>query len=741
MPYAIAEYRTKNNKRSIKLARINAVRIYRRVFYISDMATSDGLRISPEYLDEAAPIQREPNLFWPYQEAPGPKAWKEWKTMLRACITTGSDFTLRQPLGSWTTDTPRTQNWHTLTDPATATVFVKRRTLWHIYRSPTRARTMLTYVDVHPAGPPPTALPVTLSPHRRNPDMLVASPHVTRITTPPPTSPPITTFTRYLRHLPKHERWTIGHVMPLSPDDTNNILHAIQEGDIYLGSDGSVDGQSTTYASRVQSMSTLATFIASHSRSEPTCTLRAEAYGYLGALYLLRAGLNYLQHFGHPPPTTTIHHHMDNTGVLNRLNYGPAYAIKHVMSRHNDVIREIQAVESSLPLPIQRHHVKSHQQEDVTDLMELSPPVRINRMCDVACTIAHSCQHCTPPTTPPIYPSTSTYVLIDGYPYTSKLDTDFLYKRHSIQLKNYITEQESWHPTTFDLVNWDAVKLANYRQKSAGRRAATKLSYKLWATNEVMSDRTKDARIRVDHRCIRCQRLHEDYDHIFRCPASKTVLRNTLHTFRTYLQKQRLAPPMIQSMLHGIQTYLTPATPPFDWTIYPADTFLQLVQQAYKHQTLIGWSNFLRGRYAKTWLCAHDYYKRDRHLHDRYSTTHLAPNLVLQLWHFSLTIWKQRNTDVHGATTNAAKTIQSRRIDDKITEVYQQRAHLSVYDQSILFTKPLDQRLATRLQDKFRWYSLYEHCTSAPTALTNNPTPPPKLSPISFFPSKISSGP
>lgn len=180
-----------------------------------------------------------------------------------------------------------------------------------------------------------------------------------------------------------------------------------------------------------------------------------------------------------------------------------------------------------------------------------------------------------------------------------------------------------------------------------------------------MSKLTKNERIQVDHRCTRCNHLHEDYDHIFLCCASRPILQTALQTLRTYLQKQHVAPPMIQAMLHGICTYFTPSTPPFDWTQYPTDPFLHLVKLAYQHQTTISWSNFLRGRYASTWLCAHDHYKRERHLHNQYSTTHLAPNLVLQLWNFSLTVWQQRNTDVHGATLDEAKNIQSCWIDNK----------------------------------------------------------------------------
>lgn len=120
-----------------------------------------------------------------------------------------------------------------------------------------------------------------------------------------------------------------------------------------------------------------------------------------------------------------------------------------------------------------------------------------------------------------------------------------------------------------------------------------------------MSDWTKHERIRVDNCCSLCQRLHETYDHTFHCPASKQALQTELILFHTYLQHQDVAPPMIQCMLHRIHIYLTPSTPPFDWSTYPSDSFLQLVQLAYTHQLQIGWSNFLRSCCALTRLCAH----------------------------------------------------------------------------------------------------------------------------------------
>ena len=162
----------------------------------------------------------------------------------------------------------------------------------------------------------------------------------------------------------------------------NNFLEALLIGDFGLGSDGSVKGLSTTYSSRIQSRSTLHTFITSHSKSEPTNTLRAEAYGYLGCLYLLRAAVTYLLSHGHTIAIQSTDQYMENLGVLTRLSLGQASSLKHhPLTRNSDVIRKIQSAQTSLQFPIRRHHVCSHQNDTNVDLSDLPFPTRGNKMC------------------------------------------------------------------------------------------------------------------------------------------------------------------------------------------------------------------------------------------------------------------------------------------------------------------------------------------------------------------------
>lgn len=101
-------------------------------------------------------------------------------------------------------------------------------------------------------------------------------------------------------------------------------------------------------------------------------------YGYLGALYLLQAAINYLQSYGHQPSPNQCHQLMH--GQLWHSCLGPPVSIKYATACHSNVLCEILAVETSLPIQMQRHHVKSHQANNNAPLEDLTPPIRINKM-------------------------------------------------------------------------------------------------------------------------------------------------------------------------------------------------------------------------------------------------------------------------------------------------------------------------------------------------------------------------
>jgi hypothetical protein len=70
--------------KGISLKRINAVRLFLQVFFLSNITTSDSKQISTEYRHSPTNLHI---LNWPIQAEPGALAWTEWRAMLKTCHT------------------------------------------------------------------------------------------------------------------------------------------------------------------------------------------------------------------------------------------------------------------------------------------------------------------------------------------------------------------------------------------------------------------------------------------------------------------------------------------------------------------------------------------------------------------------------------------------------------------------------------------------------------------------------
>ena len=167
-----------------------------------------------------------------------------------------------------------------------------------------------------------------------------------------------------------------------------------------------------------------------------------------------------------------------------------------------------------------------------------------------------------PPTTPPVFPSTKAYLLIDGKPQSSKIAIDLRLSFQDRQLRLHIIEREEWAPATFQLVHWSTIQTCMYRSTNYQKRAAIKLSFRQWATDDELHKRTQSH----DHRCKRCRRHTEKFDHIFKCNKSKLATTSAVSILRDFLRKSKISLPTIRCMIHGTQQWLIDGNELYDFT-------------------------------------------------------------------------------------------------------------------------------------------------------------------------------
>ena len=131
-----------------------------------------------------------------------------------------------------------------------------------------------------------------------------------------------------------------------------------------------------------------------------------------------------------------------------------------------------------------------------------------------------------------------------------------------------------------------------YRSNNHQKRAAIKLSFRRWATDNELHKRTQSH----DRRCKRCRSHTEKFDHIFKCNKSKLATTSTVSVLRYFLRKSKISLPMIRCMIHGIKQWLIDGNELYDFTSHTPDAHLLLVHLAYLKQSSIGWGNLLRSR-------------------------------------------------------------------------------------------------------------------------------------------------
>ena len=198
-------------------------------------------------------------------------------------------------------------------------------------------------------------------------------------------------------------------------------------------------------------------------------------------------------------------------------------------------------------------------------------------------------------------------------------------------------DKAKWSNSIVKIVSWNFIELALSRATSPiQKRACIKFSHKLIATNAIKNQRNKSH----DHRCTRCHRSCEDWEHIFQCrKLDKTFLKTNLSNLRETLNSMSLSKPMIFLLFHGLNLWLKDLP-----VVFPNshlddaqdDKDLQLLFKAFSDQTDIGWDHLICGRIATSWFNAHDHCCTHRQLRSSKFSSSIGPKLALSFWNFGL---------------------------------------------------------------------------------------------------------
>ena len=331
------------------------------------------------------------------------------------------------------------------------------------------------------------------------------------------------------------------------------------------------------------------------------------------------------------------------------------------------------------------YHVKSHQDKK-KQWHELDLSAKINVLADQQ---AHAIYRKTPRRTGlfPTWVPGTTAALFHGNDQVTKGIPEYIREAtHAPEMKKYILRrsheatgrEKSWDEATYDSIDWKHYG-ETFKHLSSGRRLQiSKYTYDLLPTKR----RIQTLDNREDGRCFACQQLWEDTTHVLTCSceARRAARTLALASFKQKLSKQHTPDLMNNVICDSMTSWYErrPVLPPA-WN-GTEDPFQRLLRAAFKAQTKIGWDQFFRGRIAKAWKRPIAMYYKERQPGESFTPDQWMRTIIKELWVFSITIWKQRNTELHG--TDGAISLEKRRKETATEAISVYQATLGKVSQS-----------------------------------------------------------
>jgi hypothetical protein len=120
----------------------------------------------------------------------------------------------------------------------------------------------------------------------------------------------------------------------------------------------------------------------------------------------------------------------------------------------------------------------------------------------------------------------------------------------------------------------------------------------------------------------------------------------------------------------------------------------ELINDAFAHQTSIGWGHFLQGCLSLHWKkCIAEYYK-SRQPGDSYNPNLWMTNIVDAIWDYFLLIWIDRNGKLYGKDYDKQRVIALETTRAEVEQIYEgSKRYVNNSESAILHARPIEQIL------------------------------------------------
>ncbi len=627
--------------RGAELQSLNRCRVYLQVTTLADIADGAGTSITKSAWDGHLDMLRPHYFDWPVQTLPPPRDWALWRKALIASLGVHPLHRTFSPgLGPWLDSA---LEWIWFYSPSEERLFARANNGWQSFsRAPgRRSRSGTSRFHVHPINlvaplpnSPVDVLRTTVARQGNFHIMMGTVPEAPRAS-----STSSGSLDSFLAKLPESARWAVQHI---SPHDNGNLVAAAIQNHVGVAvSDGSFKnghGTASWVLEGLNNVGRLQGNVVVPGRADDQCSYRSELTG----LYSIALMVHSLCQV-HGIISGSMEVGCDGLEALRRTcspHFRPSPS-----DAHFDLIVATRSIMASCPITWHHRHVKGHQDNDPTALLDRWATLNIDMDYHAKLHWENTYRQARP-TEMKIFGEPCSLWIQDTKVSTNlrQAVTDHIQGGAALQ---WLTSKAQPHPVVLDHIDWDAIHHAMKASPISRRQWVSKHTTGFCSVGKMM----KRWKQWPTDACPRCG-CPEDSSHVWQCQETSAIVtwEDSISSLHTWMMAQKTQPGLCNAICSQLLSWKTQIPPPSN-----SSNFLGLAA-AITDQEAIGWQALLEGRLSMEWSGVQQRYYD--WLGSRKTGRRWVVMLIRKLWQVAWDQWEHRNGFVHDqpSTTLPAQT-------------------------------------------------------------------------------------
>jgi exonuclease III len=626
---------------SMQLRDINIVRIYKKVTFLSDIATGDGIRLSDMAWSDT-PNTRNTTHPFNRQDYPNQKQWSSWFSALRYINQNESNRLLCPPLGRWLVDDHEyIEQWDYFYDMRRRCLLQNTSdSLWLEYPIlPNKTRNLYFSRSGNYVPAPRHKDTLRRTTIRRMSTEVRCEGFRENIKPSPQLNDSLPTTTldiALLKSLSKKfedSTWALKNI-ETSPTITTLLQDFAQGKSIMVGDGSYEDSLGFGAGACILSSADGKEFIIAGGPT-PGPSNQQNAYrSELGTIVSMGILSHIVAQYTNSSPSIVVA--CDNDAALERpflprTFLSSSQKSADLISLAHDIWQQSPA--SAIPTKVKGHADEQNRQLTLLEklncivdskakqFLSTRKMIEIQRTGDLD--FGCAC------------------ISINGTNVTGKIAneiqaTQALQRSKAAGLRNNRFTERTW-----DLIDRRALSRSSSNMSTYKKNFVTK-----WTSGQLpVGSNLTQRRHRLFDTCPMCQNAREDMAHMIHCQSEVAIdtHRTALESFSKWL-KDADTDPVIHHHLIAVLSILR-LYPNTTHLPYPCSITKHAYYEVFKEQGTIGWQQFTEGLISKKWaLLQQSHYNT---IHSNKTGMAWASNVISRLWETNLLIWTNRNLQLH----------------------------------------------------------------------------------------------